>query len=1053
MNDISDPVDKTCEWLSKLPKYLEWFNRQHGLLWIKGKPGAGKSTLVRHVLATDERTRHAIVFASFFFHARGSVLQKSPLGLFRSLLHQILQQVPELLLRFSSIFQKECETQGKIGEKWHWHERDLEDFFKIHVAGAAKTYKMRIYVDALDECGKAAASNLVGFFTRLMNKVAFTNASLSICFSCRHYPDVALGNGLEVCIEDENHDDIELYIQNTIENAVHDKETAEVIRDEVVRKSSGNFQWTVLVLPKVVDLYRNGYPLKIIKSRIQAIPSELEELYQELLKGIPDEDLPHSLRLMQWICFALRPLSLEELRFATIVDANTPYQSISDCQNAEECGYAKTDEQMKKRIRHLSRGLAEAKQHENIWIAQFIHQSVKDYLIQSGLQILDKHSSGNAAGRAHFQLSRSCIRYIAMKEISNQTRPYGQNLELDFPFLQYAITSWALHAKEVEKSNFKSQEDLLVFFYPPASELLQLWIHIFQDIHENSLECPFSNTTLLHVASKYCLSSVVSAILNLDNVEADSKDRYDRTSLSWAAAFGDKTIVKLLIERDDVEINSKDYSGRTPLSWTAGNGHETIVKLLIERDDVEINSKDDYYRRTPLHRTVEKGHETIVKLLIERDDVETDSKDCDGLTPLSIAAERGHETIVKLLIERDDVETDSKDRYGQTPLSLAAGNGHETIVKLLIERDDVEINSRDHSGRTALSQAAERGHETIVKLLIERDDVEADLKDADGRTSLSLAARKGHEAIVKLLIERDDVETDSKDRYGQTSLFQAAQCEHETIVKLLIERDDVETDSKDRHARTPLSFAAERGHETIVKLLIEQDVDMNSKNDNGRTPLSLTAEYGHETIVKLLIERDDVEVNSKDYSGRTSLSWAAALGHEKIVKLLIERDDVEVNSKDYSGRTPPSWAAALGHEKIVKLLIERDDVEINSKDYSGRTPLSWTAGNGHETIVKLLIERDDVEINSKDYDGRTPLFWAVAHRHETIVKMLIERDDVEINSVDFNGWNSPYPPLPEPTIYPLSFGGNGAPTPPAATDVLYQPIPAPGSQPQHQAQH
>ena len=55
----------------------------------------------------------------------------------------------------------------------------------------------------------------------------------------------------------------------------------------------------MLVLPEVVDLYRNGYPLKIIKRRIQAIPSELKELYQELLKEVLDEDLPHSLRLMQ----------------------------------------------------------------------------------------------------------------------------------------------------------------------------------------------------------------------------------------------------------------------------------------------------------------------------------------------------------------------------------------------------------------------------------------------------------------------------------------------------------------------------------------------------------------------------------------------------------------------------------------------------------------------------------------------------------------------------------------------------------------------------------
>ena len=37
------------------------------------------------------------VTLGFFFNARGSLLERSPLGLFRSLLHQLLSQVPSLL--------------------------------------------------------------------------------------------------------------------------------------------------------------------------------------------------------------------------------------------------------------------------------------------------------------------------------------------------------------------------------------------------------------------------------------------------------------------------------------------------------------------------------------------------------------------------------------------------------------------------------------------------------------------------------------------------------------------------------------------------------------------------------------------------------------------------------------------------------------------------------------------------------------------------------------------------------------------------------------------
>lgn len=43
---------KTCKWLLGNPKYLDWLNpsklvEHHGFLWIKGKPGTGKSTLIK----------------------------------------------------------------------------------------------------------------------------------------------------------------------------------------------------------------------------------------------------------------------------------------------------------------------------------------------------------------------------------------------------------------------------------------------------------------------------------------------------------------------------------------------------------------------------------------------------------------------------------------------------------------------------------------------------------------------------------------------------------------------------------------------------------------------------------------------------------------------------------------------------------------------------------------------------------------------------------------------------------------------------------------------
>src|SRR5437762_2502178 len=104
--DITGECKGTCAWLLAHPKYRTWLNQFPGLLWIKGKPGAGKSTLIKYALRETEKQQPLdYTVASFFFHGRGTSIQRTALGLFRSLLHQILIKIRPLLSEFQSMFQ------------------------------------------------------------------------------------------------------------------------------------------------------------------------------------------------------------------------------------------------------------------------------------------------------------------------------------------------------------------------------------------------------------------------------------------------------------------------------------------------------------------------------------------------------------------------------------------------------------------------------------------------------------------------------------------------------------------------------------------------------------------------------------------------------------------------------------------------------------------------------------------------------------------------------------------------------------------------------------
>ena len=93
---------KTCRWLLRYSDYQDWLDqnktsKNHGFLWIKGKPGTGKSTVVKFALMHVEKTlSKESTSISFLFNARGTELEKSTIGMYRSLLFQLLQKLPRL---------------------------------------------------------------------------------------------------------------------------------------------------------------------------------------------------------------------------------------------------------------------------------------------------------------------------------------------------------------------------------------------------------------------------------------------------------------------------------------------------------------------------------------------------------------------------------------------------------------------------------------------------------------------------------------------------------------------------------------------------------------------------------------------------------------------------------------------------------------------------------------------------------------------------------------------------------------------------------------------
>lgn len=77
-------------------------------------------------------------------------------------------------------------------------------------------------------------------------------------------------------------------------------------------------------------------------------------------------------------------------------------------------------------------------------------------------------------------------------------------------------------------------------------------------------------------------------LLGTLDIEADARDESDVTPLSLAAENEHVGIVKLFLERPDVETDSEDLMNNTSLTWAANRyswaqRHWAVKKLLTDR--------------------------------------------------------------------------------------------------------------------------------------------------------------------------------------------------------------------------------------------------------------------------------------------------------------------------------------------------------------------------------------------------------------------------------------------------------------------------------------
>ncbi|KAI6756124.1 hypothetical protein HG530_011860 [Fusarium avenaceum] len=220
-NSISSPMFNTGRWLSANSTCRQWYFDyyvDHPVLLIKGKPGAGKSALMKEAVQhTQSDRRGNSLCASFFIDGTGHNIEHSTDGIFRSLIFQLL---PHTKLSTSDPSSTEARSLKDTirAAAWSSEELSLPELqallIRILEDLVLKYTPVYIFVDSLDELPEGAQRKQIDFWSDLVHSPKLQR--LRVCLSCRHFPFVTIVDSLELVLEIHNSEDIAYYIQQRL---------------------------------------------------------------------------------------------------------------------------------------------------------------------------------------------------------------------------------------------------------------------------------------------------------------------------------------------------------------------------------------------------------------------------------------------------------------------------------------------------------------------------------------------------------------------------------------------------------------------------------------------------------------------------------------------------------------------------------------------------------------------------------------------------------------------------------------------------------------------
>jgi ankyrin repeat protein len=932
-------------------------------LWLQGKPGSGKSTLVKQIQkrlsakevfdpskpallwsSTHIQSAYTPVIAHFFYSIRGGNEGKSHAKMLRSLLYQILKQEARFYPAYRTVFRDiRNSSEGAID----WSYANLRSVFaslaelRLRKDTDMFSRDILLIIDAMDE--SEAGIHQTDVLSLIHKLCSHSPNAIQAIVSSRPAPKItsSFRHCRTITLQDENGSDIKKIIEHSLDiisslvrdDGYESDGTTSVasysssmestnlsiyaeIRDYLMEHSQGVILWIVLILRELEAFAGNdGVTPWKVREKLKSLPDDLENLYSEIverLKAQESSDVNQGRLMLNWATFVRRPLTLEEFRDALAVTMAPNIPPFYSNETLLKDHRVISWDSLQCSINNQCGGLLEVQRLNPSKttngprdITQLIHQTVREFLTRpdsSASPYNVEKQSGNSI------ISSCCVRYLMLSLPMGKGDRYSAGID-----------TWV--AKDYDRFiQLLNDRPLLLY----ALSFLPEHMRNLTDSRETEDLAKFiearsqeHNSFAWYFLSQW-IKSLPFHLEHQSNTGSKSSMMADfrATCLIFAAKRGYTSVAKSLIEAGasvDRISGISELRNLSALDAAARFSRAEVLEVMITHTTWPLKGI------STLKEAASKDNIEFLTLLLAAG-ATADARDSDNLSTLHVAAAYGATNAARALVNAGaDVEArDSLEAGGLTPLHWAAIWGSREMVATLLDLG-ANIQVGDKRGRTPLHWATNFCRCGVIS----------------GRPG-------GREYYIP-----------STMGVNWSTQYHCAQHQQEII--------------------------------SMAKFLIDSGAMINAKDSDGGTPLHhLAFRKVQDSKIASFLVREGAYLDARDNSGFTPIHRAAEAGNLEIMSTLLE----ELSHNSREDATP---SKAQTNKQVLSPNILTISQRLHFEDEKGQKPIHIAAAAGQIAIVAKILDLLPNDLEILDTHGESALYKAVLAQNPEMIRFLLSR--------------------------------------------------------------